>query len=97
MDCTPLVRAAAITSSRVNAHALHDLELPFAILEQSERRSIHNGAQARKFRFDAGHAPMHQADGKNRRRTVRDGAIFADSAENNDPTNQERQSQTQKE
>ena len=89
MEVTPFVRAAAMTSSLIYPHALHYLQLPLAIFQQGKRGTIDDGAQARKFAFDAGHQPVHQSDGKNRSSAIGDRAVFPDRAQDDDSADQE--------
>ena len=39
----------------IDAHTLHDLQLPLAILQQSEWGAIDDGAETGKLAFDAGY------------------------------------------
>lgn len=74
---------------RIDAHTLHDLELPFALLEQSEWSAIDHRAEAGKLTFNARYHPMHEPDCKNRSGAIDDRAIFAYRAQDDDTTDQE--------
>ena len=73
----------------IDAHTLHDLQLPLAILQQSEWGAIDDSSEARKLAFDAGHEIVHKADGENRSCAIGDRAILPDRAQDNDAANQE--------
>jgi hypothetical protein len=74
---------------RIDAHALHDLVLPFAVLQQNERSAIDHRAEAGKLTLDARYHPMHEADRESSSGAIGRRAVLAYRAEDDDPADQE--------